>query len=239
MDVGKDALAIFNLVWRYDLSAPGFCLLDLGRDVDSRTVRSSMVTLKNELSKILSRSGKRFVYRSLGRFDQQVTTKFHLNGVLAESVLMLGYEPSKVHSRVFLADYLRCAFDLGMRPDQFLNNLSPMFQFHRVEEALTGYATELPQPEEGNSRILLINNSLLLFTDLRGNQLLRRNPLGVMHKAEIIDPNKDERRIVNSVMLTTAHVSESDKIGEERESGFLTSEEITPSLYGATAEGIE
>jgi hypothetical protein len=37
-------------------------------------------------------------------------------------MLILGYEPSKVHSRMFLADCTHAAFDLGITPEQFLQD---------------------------------------------------------------------------------------------------------------------
>lgn len=216
---------IFESVWRFDFSAAGFCLLDLGVDLDSHSLRSRMVSLKSQLSEIaLARAGKKFIYRSLGRFDQQTTTKFHLDGAPAESLLMLGYEPSRVRSRLFLADYARCAFDLGIEPKKFLDELNPMFS--KGEEALGGYVTELPQPDEGHWRILLINNSSLPWTDSR------TNPLGVMHKAEIINPNEAESRIVNSMMLATADVSVPEDIGTDQERTFVTTEKISPKGYG-------
>ncbi len=228
MQIGKTASEIFGLVWRFDFLAPGFCLLDLGPHVDSCSLRSAMAALKMQLSEVLSPLGKKFVYRSLGRFNQQVTTKFHLDGAPAESLLMLGYEPSNVRSRLWLADYVHCAFDRGLTPDQFMNDLNPMF--HPGEEALTDYVTELPQPDSGHSRILLINNSLLPFTDSQ------TNPLGVMHKAEIVEPKAEESRIVNSVMLTTTALSKPDLIGEEQESAFVTTDAISPTVYGGTSE---
>lgn len=91
------AETIFDLVWRFDFTAPGFCLLDIGPGVDSHTLRSWMVDLKERLSEIGVRRGRRpFLFRSMGRFDQQETTKFHLDGAPNQSMLMLGYEPSKV-----------------------------------------------------------------------------------------------------------------------------------------------
>jgi hypothetical protein len=54
----------------------------------------------------------------------------------------------------------------------------PMFR--QGEEMLSRYVTELPQPQIGHFRLLLINNSSLPFTEKR------MNPLGVMHKAEIV-----------------------------------------------------
>ena len=172
----------------------------------------------------LARTGKRFNYRSMGRFDQQTTTKFHLDGAPPESLLMLGYEPSKVRSRLFLADYSRCAFDLGIEPQRFLNELNPMFQ--KGETALADYITELPQPKDGCWRILLINNGSLPFTDSR------TNTLGVMHKAEIITPNDAESRIVNSMMLTTADETVLEEIGPDQERVFTTTELISPKVYG-------
>src|SRR5262245_9590615 len=105
---------VFGLVWRFDLDAPGFCLLDAGPEADSHALRLAMLALKERLSDLCSRrTGKRLHFRSMARFDQQETTKFHLDGAPGESMLMLGYEPSRVHSRLFLADYTRAAFDLG------------------------------------------------------------------------------------------------------------------------------
>jgi hypothetical protein len=189
LDAGEWA---YERIWRIDFDAPGFCYLDVGPEVDSHTIRAWMLKLKAELSEINARRhDKPFHFRSMARFDQQVTTKFHLDGAPAESMLMLGYEASKVQSRLFLADYSRAAFDLGLSPQQFLEELNPMFK--KGEEFLSRYVTELPQPDEDHSRIVLINNSSLPFTEAR------TNPLGVMHKA-IITSNDSERRIINSTI---------------------------------------
>ena len=97
---------VFDFVWRFDFTAPGFAVLDIGPGMDSHTLRSLMVDLKRRLSEIgVRRGGKPFTYLSMARFDQQETTKFHLDGAPDQSMLMLGYEPSKVVSRLFLADY--------------------------------------------------------------------------------------------------------------------------------------
>ncbi len=213
---------IFDVVWRFDFSAPGFGLLDLGPALDSHLLRSLMLELKERLSEVGGRrNGVRFAYRSLGRFDQQETTKFHLDGAPDQSLLMLGYEPSKVRSRLSLADYSRCAHDLGIEPKQFLDEFNPMYR--KGEELLARYVTELPQPKEGHARILLINNSSLPYTDAR------TNPLGVLHRAEILDPDESERRIINSVMLT---VGVPEEVGEETVRAFVATEEISQKLYG-------
>ncbi len=210
----------YDRAWRFDFSAPGFCLLDTGPDVDSHTLRAWMVHLKRLLSDIAyRRTGRPFLFRSMARFDQQETTKFHLDGAPDQSILMLGYEPSQVQSRLFLSDYTRAAFDLGITPQQFLQDYNPMFK--KGEEILAPYASELPQPEPGHSRILLINNSSLPFNETR------TNPLGVMHKAIIVTPNEAERRIVNSTMLVT----EGEEVAAEKQEEFVTTDKISQKNY--------
>jgi hypothetical protein len=179
-----------------------------------------MVALQVRLSEIgIRRGGKPFFFRSMARFDQQVTTKFHLDGAPDESMLILGYEPSKVASRLFLADYTRAAFDLGITPQAFLQDFNPMFK--KGEELLGRYVTELPRPAEGHSRILVINNSSLAFTEAGTNSL------GVMHKAIIVSPDRAERRIVNSTMLVTAD----DEISIEKQAEFVSTDTISQKNY--------
>lgn len=215
---------IYHAVWRFDFEAPGFFLLDLGPGVDSHDLRSSMLTFKQRLSEInIRQTGKSFLFRSMGRFDQQETTKFHLDGAPDESLLMLGYEPSKVRSRLFLADYTRCSFDLGIQPTQFLKDLNPMYR--KGQELLARYITELPQLAEGHARILLVNNSNLPFT---ANRMC---PLGVMHKAEMLNPTASERRIVNSVMVVTAEVGAKESVTDAQLTEFITTDRISEKTY--------
>lgn len=208
---------IFNAAWRFDFTSPGFCLLDLGPDVDSHDLRSLMLDLKEQLGAIAGRRGvPGFVYRSLVRFDQQVTTRFHLDGAPDQSLLVLAYEPSTVRSRLSLADYSRCAHDLGMPPERFLDEFNPMFR--KGETLLAPYVTELPGPDPRHSRILLINNSRLPYTEARAN------PLGVLHKAEILTPDDSERRIVNSMMLSPGGPEEID--GEAQRAFVAADDEV-------------
>jgi hypothetical protein len=212
---------VFDLVWRFDFTAPGFAIIDIAPGIESHTLRTGMVALKMRLKEIsVRRGGKPFSFRSMARFDQQVTTKFHLDGAPAESMLILGYEPSRVVSRLFLADFTRAAFDLGITPEQFLHDFNPMYK--KGEELLGRYVTELPQPAEGHSRLLVINNSSLPFT------AARTNPLGVMHKAIIVTPDEAERRIVNSTMLVTEG---DDEIGVEKQDEFVRTDEISQKVY--------
>jgi hypothetical protein len=212
---------VYDLVWRFDFTAPGFCLIDCAPGLDSHTLRSWMVDLKERLSEVsVLRGGRPFVFRSMARFDQQETTKFHLDGAPEQSMLVLGYEPSRIQSRLFLADYARAAFDLGITPQQFLQDYNPMYR--RGEELLARYVTELSQPADGHARILLVNNSSLPITEAR------TNPLGVMHKAEIINPTEAERRIVNSTMLA---VGGGEEVGQEQVRQFVSTDEISQKVY--------
>ena len=224
------AQQIFACVWRFDFEAPGFCLLDLGPGINTHDLRSTMLTLKEQLSSLNQhRTGLRFACRSLGRFDQQETTKFHLDGAPPESLLMLGYEPSLVQSRLLLADYSRCAFDLGIESQRFLTDFNPMFQ--RGEALLERYVTELPPAPAGHSRIVLINNSALSFT------ATRTNPLGVLHKASIVNPTPKQQRVVNSMMLMTGEEVIEEEISVAQQQEFIDTDKLSPKVEAAYKNG--
>jgi hypothetical protein len=215
-----EAEYVFDLVWRVDFNSPGFALLEIPPGTDSHTLRSWMVELKRRLSEIgVSRGRGPLGYKSMGRFNQQETTKFHLDGAPDQSFLMLGCEPSMVRSRLFMADYTRAAFDLGITPQQFLADFNPMYR--KGEEALARYVTELPLPCDGCSRILVINNSSLPFTESR------TNTLGVMHKATIDTPDENQHRIVNSTMLAVGD----DAISHGRQQEFVMTDQISQKVY--------
>src|SRR5262249_47032064 len=136
------AETVFRQVFRRDFTAPGVALLELGPAVESFPLRRFMVALKGELDRLYRKStGRRLVYLSLARFDQQVTTKFHLDGAPEEAYLILGYEPSAVVSRLSIADYTRAAHDWGITPKALLADHNPMFANHQA--TLLHYATEL------------------------------------------------------------------------------------------------
>ncbi len=214
------AETVYDLVWRTGFSAPGFASLEIPPGPDSHDIRAWMIALKIRLSEIsLSKGREPFVYRSMSRFDQQVTTKFHLDGAPDQSLLMLGYEPSKIESRLFLADYSDAAADLGITPKQFLQDYNPMFK--KGEESLQPYTTELPPQRPGYSRIVLINNS---STPISPDGM---TSLGVMHKAIIVTPNDTEPRLVNSTMLAVG----GDELSEAIQHEFVHTTEISKRNY--------
>lgn len=210
------AETIFDFVWRFDLNAPGFAMVNVGTELSSQVLRSWMIALKQKLSDIaIGRRKQPFSYFAMSRFDQQVTTKFHRDGAPDSSLLMLGYEPSPVQSRLYMADYARAAADLGTTPDQFLVDYNPMFK--QGEEKLLPYATELPQPLPGRSTIVLINNSSL------PPSADNSNPLGVLHHAVIVSPDKAQRRVINSIMLS---VGEPDHVSGQQQLEFASTDAI-------------
>ena len=155
----------------------------------------------------------------MGRFDQQETTKFHLDG--AARTLAVDSRLRTVERRQPSCSWpiTRAAFDMGITPQQFLQDFNPMFG--KNEDRLSGYTTELPQPEAGHSRILVINNSSLPFADNSSN------PLGVMHKAIIVTPNVTERRIVNSTMLDL----EGNELALAKQEEFVATERISEKFF--------
>jgi hypothetical protein len=186
------ATNVYPKVFRTDFSQPGFALINLGPVFGSQRQRHLMVELKHELARLdYEHRGRNLVYQSLGRFDQQVTTKPHRDGGPDESILMLGYEPTTVESRVSLSDYSKCSFDLGLTPAEFLDCHNPMFP--DGQDRLAHYTTELTEFDHSSFQILIVNNSMTPS----GNDRL----LGVLHTAEIIDPVPEQPRIVNTTMI--------------------------------------
>ena len=211
-----DFQTLYELVWRTDFEMPGYAAIDLP-DHDTFALRRLMIEVQRAFTAIsLSRGRKPFTIRSLGRFDQQVTTKFHLDGAPPESLLVLGYEPSTVRSVVRMADYSRAAHDLDMSPEEFLDRHNPMFM--TSERLLQPYIAEVPAPLPGASRLVLVNNSKMPFDGV--------SPQGVLHQASIPIPDPTASRIINSMMLAT----DGENASEHSLETFLTTREISGSI---------
>lgn len=213
---------IYAQVFRTNFDAPGVALLSFRQDVSSTELRAFMWWLKNALNVLHHQAtGKHLVYLSMGRFDSQATTKFHLDGAPEEAFLMLGYEPSPVQSTLATADYSRAAHDWNISPKQLLAEFNPMFADN--EKRLLPYASSLSAFDPARSHILLLNNSSLPYS------ADGRNLLGVMHQATIT-PNVQVRRIINSTMITTASSTEDEPMNTEAQKHFLKTREITGAL---------
>src|SRR5262245_48318137 len=185
-DLADAAGRLFDLVWRTTLNRPGFAVVRFAGPVDSRELRRVMLDL-------VAAMPVKFVPERFGRFDQQVSSRFHCDGAPPASLLLLGYEPTTVRSRLFIADSTRAAVEAGVPMLEFGTRFNPMVP--GGEARYVPFVTELELPH-GEPYILAINNSHLPLVPGAGN------PLGVLHMAVITEPDPSARRVINSVGLT-------------------------------------
>ncbi len=215
------ANSVYHRIFRTEFNQPGFALINLGPDYGSESQRQLMIDLKNEFDRLERRHRERnLVYQSLTRFDQQVTTKPHRDGGPDESVLMLGYEPSQIESRVELSDYSKCAYDLGMTPADFLDQFNPMFP--DGQNRLAGYTTPIYDFDNTSFQILLINNSMKQLGD---------GLVGVLHTARIINPNPDFRRVVNSTMIASVLQGSGEDVSVDEQNDFVKTTVVRKAVY--------
>lgn len=182
-------------VFRVDTKKPGFAFFDFGKKINSIQLRTIMVELKIELSKLtIKQFNKKLTYEWLGRFDQQVSTKYHLDNAGNQSFLMLGYEPSEIESDLFLADYVKFSKDKKIEPSDYFDKYNPIFKDN--ETVLKPYITKVENFHKDTYKIVLINNS---------NSKSDCETLGVLHMARISKPDLNKNRVINSMMLSMVH----------------------------------
>ncbi len=197
---------------RTSLDLPGFALITFTEPIDSHALRFTMIALKSALADVhFAKTGQRLVYQSMARFDQQTTTKFHLDSGPDESLLMLGYEPTEVASTLALADFSLASHRLGITPADFLREHNPMYT--RNHTLIEPFITNLTPFDIRFAQILIINNSKL------GYDANEKHHLGVLHQAEILAPDATQRRVINSTMIRVAPnlAHESHTPNEQRE----------------------
>lgn len=182
---------VFAAVWRMDWESPGFAVLVPDAPLESRRARTRIVELAAAFADFAP--GGPFAFERLGRFDQQVTTKFHRDGAPPSSLLLLAYEPTNISSRFFVADSEATARQDGIGVNAFLAAHNPMFP--EGESRLAPFVTELKWPRELGA-IVLVNNSQ--FPDGTASGV----PLGVLHKGQILRADPSERRVINSAGLS-------------------------------------
>lgn len=181
-----------------------------------------MVELKEAISEFhRGRTGRQLDFYWVGRFNQQTTTKFHRDNAPEESILLLGYEPTTVASKLLFADYSKVAERMGWRPQEFLEKRNPMFA--DGEAMLADVVTEVRDYRSTSFQIVAFNNS---NAPLGSNRLV-----GVLHKAEILEPNPAAPRIINSIMLA-APDAEGDKwVTEQEVQTFLATDKVSERNY--------
>ncbi|MDG4866438.1 hypothetical protein P8631_00220 [Guyparkeria sp. 1SP6A2] len=219
-DVRSIAADIYRRTCRVNFDEPGFCVLDVGHEIDPAAFRQLMVDLKREMAAIhQSTTGKTLVYRSAARFDQQETTRPHLDGGPDESLLMLGYEPSEIDSELEISDYAKCAFDLGISPKEFMAEYNPMFK--PGYDMLRPYTTRVPCFSKTDYQIVCINNSCAAYSE---SQLGWQ---GTVHTATILTPDEMASRIINSTMIASVPAGTADKIGADELNDFVSTSMVS------------
>lgn len=226
-----DANAIAGLLYRRTcrtgFDEPGFCLFNAGREIDSVGFRRMMVQLKRAMATIHeTATGASLAYLSTARFDQQSSTKPHLDAGPEESFLMLGYEPSEVEADLVITDYSRCAYDLGLTPKELLNRHNPMFQ--SSHEVLRPYATRIPCFSPADYQIVCVNNSSAEYSvDASRWQ-------GTLHTATIARPNEMLRRVINSTMIASVESGTPDVVSESEIDEFMKTPVVRRRGYDKT-----
>jgi hypothetical protein len=144
-DCSAIAPEVFRRVWRTSLDQPGFALLRFAREVTSRELRRAMVELAGAFPVA-------FVPERFGRFDQQVSSKFHRDGAPPASLLVLGYEPTLVRSRFWIADASAAAARAGMGLTEYLAAHNPMFPAGEVLRLSSPNSTSRTANRSSSSR---------------------------------------------------------------------------------------
>lgn len=188
----KELHDIYDAVFRDSTNQPGFFFHDFGKQLDSKSFRQWMVELKNRLSDICGiRASKQLNYQSLGRFNHQHSSGFHRdNTEEAHSFLMLGYEPTRVDSKVYVADYSKLIEEQNMSLETYFDRIKNVYTTNN-DHLLSPYIFELaPFPKE-HYRILLLNN----------NKSFEEKTFGVFHRAEVAKSLKGDERVINYMMV--------------------------------------
>jgi hypothetical protein len=212
------AAEVYRLACRTSFAPPGFALLRQTQTTSSKAQRQSLVELKENLSRIHQATvGQALGWFSLNRFNQKTTTRPHRDAGPAQSLLLLGYEPSSVASDLFIADYSACAYQLGLSPVQFLEEFNPMYQ--KGKQHLAPYVMPILDFDSSFYQILVINNS---STPLNRTD---RNWQGVLHFAQM-SGNSSASRLINSTSVMPLAPGEEEAVSVKDLEQFLTSDKL-------------
>lgn len=221
-------VGIFSSVARSTFESPGFCLVTFEFETDSRALRQMMWSIRLAFAHTHHQRTGRYVHvNSVGRFDQQQTTKPHRDGAADESILVLGYEPSPIESEIALLDYSACAAEMGITPAEFLDRHNPMFA--RSAGLLVPWTTRVESFSNLRPQILVINNSMAQPSDSEARWQ------GVLHTAAVPHPDETQQRVINSMMLISEDANATDAVTESEVRDFLTTAPVLRRGY-ATQE---
>ena len=138
-DINDNILGeVFSNVFRHKHENTGFSILSFHQEMNSELLRQSMIDLKKGLSiRCQNKFNQELDYFWLSRFDQQKTTKFHRDNAPTDSYLVLGYEPTKIESRILFADYHQFMVEKNLSIEQYYKLYNPIYKVG--EERLSPY----------------------------------------------------------------------------------------------------
>lgn len=212
----EDLQAAYNAVFRSSTREAGYYFWDFGQQINTHTLRETMVYLKNELSLLCERHlNKQLYFQSMGRFNHQHASKLHRDSAPSHSFLMLGYEPTKVDSRVYIADYSRYMADQNISIERYFGD-NPQANVVDSDKIPAAYTKEIRPFPKDHYRLLLINNSKSLETP----------SYGIFHGAEIPQMLKGEDRVIDYMMTRLDDKDAEETYDEPAVKDFIESTKI-------------
>jgi len=211
------AAAVYRLVCRTSFAAPGFALIRQTQIKSSKEQRQAMIELKENLS-IMHQAmvGPPLEWFTLNRFDQKETTRPHRDAGPAQSVLIIGYEPSKIRSDLWVADYSACAHQLGLSPLQFLEEFNPMYA--KGMHHLAPYVMPVEDFDSKHFNMLVVNNSSTAL------DRQAQHWQGLLHSAAMRGRVNGGTRIINSAMIAPQQSDGHKALSAEAVEHFLSSD---------------
>ena len=207
---------IYSSVFRKDYEEYGFIVISFDMEMNSKLLRKYMFEIKKVLSeKCREEFDERLDFYWLGRFNQQNTTKYHRDNAPKDSYLMLGYEPTEIDSKLSFGDYNQLITKNKIPIDKYYELHNPIFK--DGEELLKPFISQVKNFDNRTYKIVLMNNS----------DLSSKKTYGILHKAEIIEKDLDQPRVINSMMLYMKPMNEPNYKTKEEEIEFLETDKIS------------
>lgn len=200
---------VYERVRRLDCAAPGWSHLEMPAGLSSHDLRTVMITIGDHLiARFRDDLGMTMEYLSLGRVDQKLSTRIHLDGGPPHSILVLGYEPSLIRSQVAVVDYARHCRDRGIAISDFLARFD---QRSADLGDFAGYVTRLPEFASDRANVVVVNNSSSACGEV--------GLCGLMHVACV--EAGSGARVINTLTLGEAAATASHALDETAKQRFV------------------
>lgn len=206
----------FNAIFRQSTKQPGYFYWNLGSNLDSHRFRLLLIKLKKELSvQCEQKLNKKLLLKSLGRFNQQHSSKPHRDTSVDHSFLILGYEPTNVDSKIFVTDYTKYIEEHHLSLEEFFGKNKDA-NLVKDTSAFSSYINEIKSFTKKHYRILIVNNS----------KSFEEKTYGVFHSAEIPKKTETEDRIINYVMLQLSDLKSKEQYTTQDIEEFLNTDNV-------------